>query len=58
LAFPAADAALATRFSPPVLLDTGNNPFRVVAADLNADGKPDLATADNGAFGLCRARPG
>jgi hypothetical protein len=34
------------RFSSPAELDVGANPFRMVAADLNADGKPDLATVD------------
>lgn len=43
-----ASAATVPRFSAPVEAFSGRSPFRVVAADLNADGKSDLATADHG----------
>jgi hypothetical protein len=43
-----ASAATIPRFSAPVEAFSGRLPFRVVAADLNADGKSDLATADHG----------
>jgi hypothetical protein len=38
--------ATVPRFTSAVQLDVGANPFRLVASDLNADGKPDLATVD------------
>jgi hypothetical protein len=34
------------RFSPPVVVRVGEGPLRIVAADLNGDGKADVATAD------------
>ncbi|HET9326610.1 MAG TPA: VCBS repeat-containing protein, partial [Candidatus Eisenbacteria bacterium] len=34
-------------FAPPVSYSTGNGPFSVAIADLNADGKPDLAVANS-----------
>jgi hypothetical protein len=43
-----ASAAAVPQFSAPVETFSGRLPFRVVAADLNADGNPDLATADHG----------
>jgi hypothetical protein len=42
----AAGAASVPRFSWPVELDVGADPFRMVAADLNGDGKADVATVD------------
>ena len=36
------------RFSAPIEVDVGRYPFRVATADFNRDGRPDLATADNG----------
>jgi hypothetical protein len=48
-ALAAADAASAQavpRFSSGVTPEVGANPFRMIAADLNADGNPDLATVD------------
>jgi hypothetical protein len=43
-----AATAAEPRFSAPVQAFVGTFPYRVVAADLNGDGMPDLATADNG----------
>ncbi len=40
-------AAAVPQFSAPVETFSGSVPFRVVAADLNADGNADLATADH-----------
>src|SRR3954462_11870481 len=45
-------AATAPRFSAPVYVFVGKDPFRVIAADFNGDAKPDLATADHGARGV------
>jgi hypothetical protein len=58
-AFPlalAAQAPAAARFSAPVTADTGDTPGPVVAADFNADGKPDLATADIGGVSVLLGR--
>jgi hypothetical protein len=55
VALPTDDVRAATqpRFSAPVELFVGKYPFRLVAADFNADGKPDIATADYGSpFGV------
>jgi hypothetical protein len=35
-------------FAPPVPYPVGANPSAIVAADLNGDGKPDLAVANTG----------
>ena len=40
--------AAVPRFSAPVRMHVGVNPGSLVAADLNRDGRPDLATADYG----------
>src|SRR3954463_5888237 len=37
------------RFSSAAWIDAGKNPFRMVAADLNGDGKADLAWVDSSA---------
>src|SRR3954468_10209111 len=44
---PGTHAATRARFSAPVEMYVSSVPFRVAAADLNGDGIPDLATADN-----------
>jgi hypothetical protein len=44
--------ATVPRFSAPVQLRVGANPSEIVAADVNGDGKPDLATADYGSSTL------
>lgn len=44
--FGAPPVASVPRFRSAVKLDVGANPFRLVAADLNADRRPDLATVD------------
>ena len=36
------------RFAPAKLYETGQAPLSVTIADLNGDGKPDLAAADSG----------
>jgi hypothetical protein len=43
---PGAGAATTPHFTAPVTPDIGDSPAGLVAADLNGDGKPDLATAD------------
>ena len=40
--------AAVPRFSAPVQMHVGMNPAQLVVADLNRDGRPDLATADYG----------
>ena len=47
-------AAMGPQFSAPVQASVGRYPYRIAAADLNADGMPDLATADNGSPGCSR----
>ena len=56
LLFPALAASVHAEelFTPPFLFfDVGQNPSAVAIADLNADGRADLAVADNGCYG-CR----
>jgi hypothetical protein len=43
-----ATAATGPSFSAPVQPPVGEAPFRVVAADLDGDGRADLASADHG----------
>jgi FG-GAP-like repeat len=52
MALGAAPAAATTpTFSGPTPFDAGSSPFTIVAADFDLDGKPDLATANDGSTG-------
>jgi len=46
--FPGAGGLTASSFAPQVVLGTGMRPSRVVIADIDGDGRPDLVVADYG----------
>lgn len=50
--FPNTSVSGQISFSAPVNYNTGSNPYGVAAGDLDKDGKPDLAVANNGSMTL------